>query len=639
MSSENRENTDRLDREPVGEAEGKKAPAETKRPTEKSEKSAASAPKSGKKKTAAKGVSDGKKKPKKTAEELAAEQAAREEAEREKRKKARRVLRGWLIALIVIVSLALILCVGATVGAYLVTNSETNLPNVYLDGVYVGGMTTEETVRALDESGWDEKKGGTLTVTLPEGVSFELDRLTAGAYQPKEEAAEIAFRYGHTDDWFGNLYTYVTDLFEAKDLSRTEFTIDRGYVAAAVNKAVDEFEAVTAGEAYSINEEKSTLEAVKGAGEITLDREAICDKACALLLAGESELEWTAIVGEPTMPDFRAVAAELDREPENAWYDPEEDKIYPETKGLKVNVEEAERLWKEAAVMEKISVPITILEPEITEQTLSESLFRDKLGECTTYLWGSTLNRISNVRLACSRFDGMVLSPGDVFSYNDVVGERTAEAGFKLAPVYSGTAHLEGLGGGICQVSSTLYNAVLLANLEINERVCHTMAVGYLPLGLDATVDWPSTNFVFTNNRDYPIKIKAAVDDSGRMVTIEIWGTNVDGSHVEMLHFEWPTYDDYYQEQYGLDVHVGYGARSVRRIYDADGNYTDEESVYSYYHLPDEEIRWPAIPKEEEPEEESEPAAEDTGTVTEDTGTVVEDTEVVVDDTEVVVDG
>ena len=551
-------------------------------------------PQSDEKKTSSE-KADTKKTDKKSDEELAAEQAERERMRKEKKDKARKATRRWLIAMIIVVSLALILCVGATVGAYLVTKSETNFPNVYVGGVYVGGMTKEQALDALNEAKWDEKRGGTLTVKLPEGVSFDLDYLTAGAYEPKEEAVEAAYAYGHTEDWFGNLFTYINDLLNPVELGRTEFTIDRAYVSEAVNKAVDEFEEITSGDEYKVNEEASTLEGIKGVGQVTLDREAICDRACEALLSGGHELECAEIIGELRMPDFAAVAAELSKDVANAYYDPEKDEIIPEVVGVELDTARAEAIWEKAGVLEKFSIPITLIEPEITAESLKEVLFHDKLGDCLTYLWGSSANRISNVRLACSRFDGMVLQPGEKFSYNDVVGERTAEAGFKLAPTYSGTAHIDALGGGICQVSSTLYNAALYANLEINERVCHTMVVGYLPLGLDATVDWPDTNFVFTNNRDYPIKIKAWVDDAGRQVTIEIWGTDVDGSYVDMLHYEWPAYDETYRDLYGIDVQVGYGARSIRRTVYPDGSYKDEDNVYSYYHIPEEEIRWPVI--------------------------------------------
>ena len=160
------------------------------------------------------------------------EKAVQADEKAAKGKKGRKAARSGLVALIVLVSLALILVVATGVFAYLVTNSDTNLPNVYLGGVYVGGMTKEQTIAALDEAKWDERRGGTLRVKLPEDVSFELDFLTAGAYQPKEEAAETAIAYGHGDDMIENLLTYVRGVVEPVDLCRTEFTIDRSYVSA-----------------------------------------------------------------------------------------------------------------------------------------------------------------------------------------------------------------------------------------------------------------------------------------------------------------------------------------------------------------------------------------------------------------------
>lgn len=541
------------------------------------------------------------KKKKKSAAEATAEEKAEANKKAAKRKKAGRAARRGLIALIVIVALAIILCGGAVVGGYLITSSPTNLPNVYIGEVYVGGMTQEQTVKALEDAKWEEKAGGTLTVTLPEGVSFDLDYLTAGLVLKNEDAAAQAYAYGHSDDWMQNLITYIGDLLSPKDLSHAELTVDEKYIADKVNKAVDEFDEVTKGEIYTVDQDRSMLVMVKGAGQITLDRKAIAARVREALLAGEKKLNWTEIqTGEIVKPDFAAIAAEHTKEVANAYYDPEKDEIIPEVKGMEVDVAKAEAQWEAAAVMETIEIPIKMIDPEITAEKLKEVMFHDKLGDCMTYLWGSTANRISNIRLACSRFNDMVMQPGDSFSYNEVVGERTAEAGFLPAPTYNGTAHEMGLGGGICQVSSTLYNAVQYANLKVNERVCHTMLVGYLDAGLDATVDWPSTNFVFTNDRSYPIKLKAWVDDSGRQLTIEIWGTDEDGAVVDIIHGSYAAYDEEYREKYDLDVQVGYGAWNYRRITYPDGRVVETDKVYSYYHIPEDEIKWPAIPDDDD---------------------------------------
>ena len=130
------------------------------------------------------------------------------------------------------------------------------------------------------------------------------------------------------------------------------------------------------------------------------------------------------------------------------------------------------------------------------------------------------------------RFDGVILEPGQSFSYNGTVGQRTAANGFREAGAYSNGQVVQELGGGICQVSSTLYYCTLISNLQITSRTNHYFSVGYIEPGLDATVSWGAPDFVFVNNRTFPIKIHAYV--SGGMITVEIYGTNVDGSYVKM---------------------------------------------------------------------------------------------------------
>ena len=112
--------------------------------------------------------------------------------------------------------------------------------------------------------------------------------------------------------------------------------------------------------------------------------------------------------------------------------------------------------------------------------------------------------------------------PGKEFSYNKVVGERTTKNGFKEAIIYADGELDYGIGGGICQISSTLYNSVLLANLEIVERKNHSMTVSYLPIGCDATVSYGSVDFKFKNSRSYPIKISATVNTG--VITISVCG-------------------------------------------------------------------------------------------------------------------
>lgn len=143
-------------------------------------------------------------------------------------------------------------------------------------------------------------------------------------------------------------------------------------------------------------------------------------------------------------------------------------------------------------------------------------------------------NRCSNIKLASSKIDGLILLPGEVFSYNETVGERTVKAGFKEAGVYANGRHDTGIGGGICQVSTTLYNAVLLADLQIVERQNHSMPVAYVPVGRDATVNWGSIDFKFKNNLDQPIAVTRIYTNNS--ITFNLIGIKKDpGVTVEIV--------------------------------------------------------------------------------------------------------
>jgi vancomycin resistance protein YoaR len=124
--------------------------------------------------------------------------------------------------------------------------------------------------------------------------------------------------------------------------------------------------------------------------------------------------------------------------------------------------------------------------------------------------------------IAIQKINGTVLTPGEEFSYNKTLGERTVAAGYKEAKIYSAGQVVDGLGGGICQISSTLYNAVLLANLEVTERRNHQFVTSYVPAGRDATVVYGSQDFKFKNSRKYPIKIQASI--SSGIAKISIYG-------------------------------------------------------------------------------------------------------------------
>ncbi len=153
------------------------------------------------------------------------------------------------------------------------------------------------------------------------------------------------------------------------------------------------------------------------------------------------------------------------------------------------------------------------------------------IGQCTTTLDDTQVGRRANVALAARVIDGVVVEPGAEFSFNRVVGERTTEAGYVDARVIVDGRNQPGLAGGICQVSSTLYNAALLAGMEITERHAHSRPVPYLPPGRDATVAYGSLDLRFTNPLDFPVTVRAGLEGSGAELSVAIEAAEGSGAH------------------------------------------------------------------------------------------------------------
>ena len=164
----------------------------------------------------------------------------------------------------------------------------------------------------------------------------------------------------------------------------------------------------------------------------------------------------------------------------------------------------------------------TVIEPEFSESTA-----REKYKTIGTYTTTTTANekRNTNVRLAAEAVNGTVLQPGEEFSFNDVVGERTAAKGYKEAAAYSNGEVVDEIGGGVCQISSTLYNVVVRSGLKTTVRRSHTFEPSYVTPGTDAAVSWGGPDYKFMNNTSAAIGIRASYAD--RKVTISIYGIPV----------------------------------------------------------------------------------------------------------------
>lgn len=214
---------------------------------------------------------------------------------------------------------------------------------------------------------------------------------------------------------------------------------------------------------------------------------------------------------------------------------------FDEVIGVKFNLSDAKSLIANGGTKNKDGVKqwkidLTLTQPQVTKKFLMQYEYPDLLATYSTTFNENNKARVNNVIKCCEYImaatggNGYEMEPGDQFSFNGAVGERTAARGFSKATVYSTDGTDEDYGGGICQVSSTLYYTCIKANLQIDYRVNHKYTVSYMLdengreiWGADATVNWGYIDYKFSNNKEYPIKVELYVE--GNTLTCNIWGT------------------------------------------------------------------------------------------------------------------
>lgn len=228
--------------------------------------------------------------------------------------------------------------------------------------------------------------------------------------------------------------------------------------------------------------------------------------------------------------DVQTLSVTAPLEAQNAWYDEDSGQIMEGHPGLTIATDQLAATL--AGQLEGVvQFQVDLVYPEIDADTLVAALFRDVLSTYTTQVGGSDVRR-GNVALAASALNGTVLQPGEVFDFDQTVGERTEAAGYGMAPSFLDGEVVDTVGGGVCQVSSTLYAAALEADLTIRSRSPHRYAVSYLPAGLDAAVSWGGPVFRFENTGDYPLRIDAGVENGTLRVTLV--GTKTEDTYIEM---------------------------------------------------------------------------------------------------------
>ena len=240
-------------------------------------------------------------------------------------------------------------------------------------------------------------------------------------------------------------------------------------------------------------------------------------------------LDIATVVEQPSKINIDKIYEEIYKDPVDAYYTQEPYAVFPSENGMDfaISLDEAKAMLEEPK--DEYVIPLKILYPNVTTNMIGTEAFPDLLSTYSTKYSTRDKDRTTNLQLAANKINGTVLMPGEIFSYNQVVGERTIAAGYKEAPIYVSGEVVDGLGGGICQITSTLYNAVLYANLGIVSRSNHQFVPSYVTASRDATVVYGAIDFKFKNTRDYPIKITCSV--SNGIATFNIYGLRNDNEY------------------------------------------------------------------------------------------------------------
>ena len=311
------------------------------------------------------------------------------------------------------------------------------------------------------------------------------------------------------------------------------------------------------------NTSEHTIQIAKGSPGYKFDQQTLIDTVVEATTAGSFDpITMDLEMVMPEDVDITLLCAAMKSDPTEVEY--HDGHLTGGDPGYEADPEEAQKQYDAMDWGTTSTIEMNRIEPKHSLEEVQEVLFRDVIGRYDTN-HTSDSSRTTNLRLACAEIDGIIINSGAVFSFNTFVGERTAEKGYQKAIIYTEDGEETDDGGGICQVVSTLYNAVLLADLEVTDRMTHKYLVTYVPGGLDATVYWGLQDFCFKNTTDYPIRVNASV--SGGQVHISIEGTNDSGKSVRLSSVS----------REGDDKYIRY--EGFQTVYDGDGSLIEERSL------------------------------------------------------------
>ena len=400
-------------------------------------------------------------------------------------------------------------------------------PNIEVQGVSVYGKEQEEANTELNKKYNEKKINGIKLVQGDYETTISFDQL--GVSADIGTAVTEAYSIGRSGNIITNNYNILLRYFIPKNIE-IEFSFDENSINNAIEDVESKLPNVVVENDYYIDGDKLVI--TKGKDGVVINKDELKQKIIEEIKDFSDENYTIEIPVTETTPgeiDIEKIANEITCEPQNAYLSEDPLEVHADEDGisLAVSIDEAKTILSEN--QEEYEIPLIITKAEISVLDLGEDAFPNLLGTCTTNYDASNINRNNNLRLAAEKINGAIVNPGETFSYNQTVGQRTIAAGFKEAKAYANGQVVLDVGGGICQLSSTLYNSVLLSNLEVVERRSHYFRTSYLPAGRDATVSWGSVDFKFKNNRKYPIKIVATAQDG--VVKVDIYGIKQDDDY------------------------------------------------------------------------------------------------------------
>ncbi len=420
----------------------------------------------------------------------------------------------WILSVLVIILMVMFFSI---IFALMHMGNTNILHGIQIQGIDVSGLNREQAKEKIQQ--WYQD-------TILQDITIQYKELnetinieTLNPHIEIEEAVEEAYKIGRTGNIVQNNYSILIAMLWTKNIP-IHITIDE----EILNKRIKEVSAKLPGAIIQNNYyiEDTNLIIKKGINGIQIKEEELQQKIKEQITKTDKNIVIPVENASPKAINIEKIHDEIYKEPQDAYVSQNPVEVHPHVNGIDfaISMEEAKQLLLEEK--EEYSIPLKITVPEKTTQKLGSEAFPTLLGEYTTIYDISNKNRSINLGLASDKINGTIVLPGETFSYNKTVGERTIAQGYKEAAIYAGGKVVDGIGGGICQLSSTLYNTVLYANLEIVSRTNHRFLTSYVPTGRDATVSWGTIDFKFKNTRTYPIKIVSSVKNG--VVKIGIYG-------------------------------------------------------------------------------------------------------------------